>query len=702
MSKSEWRWSSVAILFVFLGAFLWLLPGVHAQEGKSVQDEGLMEARTGAQQKQLKEGEGERNRVYTLGEIEVVAKGEESKNTSIDKVYSDEMRLFDRNNLADTLNLLPGVTLSEAGARNEAMITLRGFDLKRAPIYQDGIPIYVPYDGYPDLARFTTFDLSEVVVSKGFTSVLYGPNTMGGAINMVSRRPVKELEMNVGGGYASGNSYHGFGNVGTNQGKWYLQLGGSYLNQDYFHVSNSFDGVPAQPGDGARRLNSDQTDWKASAKVGYTPNDTDEYAFSYLNQQGEKGVPPYAGTSSTVTQKYWQWPYWDKESFYFNSKTSILDRSYVKTRFFYDIFQNSLNSYDDATYSTMRKPSSFSSNYDDYTCGGSLETGTLLLPYNSLKAAFHFKKDVHREQNAATYPTQRFEDNIFSVGVEDTIDFTDRVYAITGVSYDWLDTLEATDYNSSTRKLSSFPAASTSTWNPQGGVFFKMTDTGTLHGSIAKKSRLPSIKDKYSYRLGTAIPNPDLQAETSVNHELGYQDLLFKGLVLETNLFYSQVDDFILLTAIPDPSKPGKTINQNRNIGGVNLYGAELGLSGKLLESLKGGFNYTWLQYQNQSTRDELTNLPNHKLFAFLQYFTPLTGLSVLGSTEFNADRFSSSDGVRVADQYVLFNAKAIYECYKGYSIEGGINNIADEDYALDEGYLLAGRTFFVNLRYTY
>ena len=698
MTKFEWRKRAMATLLALLGTFFWVLPGVYAQAEKS----GPVETGASAQQKQATESEEAKNRVYTLGEIEVVGKGEESKNTSIDKVYYDEMRLFDRNNLADTLNLLPGVTLSEAGRRNEMMIYLRGFDLKHVPIYQDGIPIYVPYDGYPDLGRFTTFDLSEVVVSKGFTSVLYGPNTMGGAINMVSRRPVKEIEMNLGTGYASGNSYHGFGNIGTNQGKWYLQVGGSYLNQDYFRVSNDLEATSVQPGDGGRRVNSYQTDWKASAKVGYTPNDSDEYAFSYINQQGEKGSPPYAGYDSREAVKYWQWPYWNKESFYFNSKTSILDKSYVKTRLFYDKFENSLNSYDDATYSTMLLKSSFASNYDDYTYGGSLETGTLLLPYNSLKAAFHFKKDVHREQNAATYPTQRFEDNIFSVGVEDTIDFAEKVYAITGVSYDWMDTLEASDYNSSTGQLGSFPTASTSVWNPQFGLFFKLTDTGTLHGSIAKKSRLPSMKDKYSYKMGQAIPNPDLQAETSTNYELGYRDLLFKSLVLETNLFYSQVNDFILSATIPNPLNPKKTILQSQNIGRVNQYGMELGLSGKVLESLNAGFNYTLVQYQNQSTTDKLTNLPNHKIFAFLQYFTPLTGLSVLGSAEFNEDRYSSTDGVRVASKYLLFNTKAIYEFYKGISIEGGINNLLDENYAVDEGYPMAGRTFFVNLRYAY
>ena len=54
----------------------------------------------------------------------------------------------------------------------------------------------MPYDGYVDPGRFTTFDLAEVNVTKGYTSLLYGPNAMGGAINLISRKPVK-----LGGGF---------------------------------------------------------------------------------------------------------------------------------------------------------------------------------------------------------------------------------------------------------------------------------------------------------------------------------------------------------------------------------------------------------------------------------------------------------------------------------------------------------------------
>lgn len=670
---------------LLLFQFGWIT-GVWAQEESTSQEE-------------TEEDRGRRNRVFSLGEIEVVGRAEESRNTTIEKVYDDEMRLFDRNDLADAVDLLPGVTLSETGARNEKMVYIRGFDMKHVPIFLDGIPIYVPYDGYPDLSRFNTFDLSEVVVSKGFTSVLYGPNTMGGAINMVSRRPVKEFELNAGAGYASGNTYHGFGNLGSNQGKWYIQAGASYINRDHFSVSDDFSPTIVQ-GNG-ERVNSYQQDWKVNLKVGLTPNETDEYAISYIKQKAEKGSPPYSGTDPSEWVRWWQWPTWDKESIYVNTNTAVYDKSYVKTRVYWDRFDNSLFGYDDETYSTQTFKSSFRSHYDDYTYGGSMEAGTQLLPRNFFKVALHLKDDVHQEHNEGN-PVQRFEDRILSVGLEDTIDLTSKFYSIVGVSYDRLQTVEAQDLDKATGRLPSFPLSVSDAFNPQGGLFYKVTETGTLHASIAAKSRLPSLKDKYSYRFGTTLPNPDLSPERSINYEIGYRDLLFKRLTIEANVFFSDVSDFILFKTIPDPDNPGKNIDQNQNVGNIRQYGVELGVSGQILSCLKGGFNYTHIQYDNQSSTDRLLNIPHNKVFAYLEYFPPLKGLSLVGSVEYNGARYSSTDGVRVAEEYALVNTKAIYEVYKGLSIEGGIYNITDEDYAIDEGYPLEGRNYFVNLRYKF
>ncbi|GAB3973449.1 hypothetical protein GCM10028806_27310 [Spirosoma terrae] len=115
-------------------------------------------------------------RVFSLGEVTVLGRrGVDSTNTA----FSRQIEAFNRLDVGRALNVLPGVTLSSVGARNETMVYVRGFDLRQVPVFIDGIPVYVPYDGYVDLGRFTTFDLAEVNVAKGFSSVTYGPNTLG-------------------------------------------------------------------------------------------------------------------------------------------------------------------------------------------------------------------------------------------------------------------------------------------------------------------------------------------------------------------------------------------------------------------------------------------------------------------------------------------------------------------------------------------
>ncbi len=633
----------------------------------------------------------------------MVAKEEETKNTTVERVYFEEMHLFNRDNVADAVNLLPGVTLNEMGPRNESNVYIRGFDIKHVPIFLDGVPIYVPYDGYPDLARFKTFNLSEITVSKGFTSVLYGPNTMGGAINMITRRPEKEFEVDAGAGYSSGNAYNTWGNFGTNQGKWYLQGGASYVDSDYFDLSNGFTPVKLQ-GPGARD-NSYQRDAQGNIKFGLTPNATDEYAISFMDQHAAKGVPPYTGTDPNDMVRYWKWPYWDVEGVHFNSNTSICDKSYVKTTGFYDTFDNAIDSYDDETYTTMTRKYAFKSFYADSTWGGSVEAGTRELANNLIKVAFHFKDDVHRQwETLPVQPTQRFEDQNYSVGLEDTIDFTSRIYTILGVSYDSVNTTEAQNLLKN-NTLASFKLGNADAWNPQGGIFYKLTDTGTLHFSVAEKSRLPGIKDKFSYRLNQALPNPDLRPEYATNYEFGYKDVLFKKITVEANAFYSGVSNYILLvnTTIPDPYYPGKVYQQNQNVGNVNFYGLELAASGQILPWLKGGMNYTHLQWENESNSLLLTDLPQDKIFAYLQYFTPIKGLSLMASVEYNGDRNSDANyAPSVAQAYTLVNLQAIYEVYNGLTIQAGINNLTDENWSLTEGFPLAGRTFFVNMRYRF
>lgn len=636
--------------------------------------------------------------VFTLGQVVVTPGSSRQLNATLS---ARQLQDFARNDVSKALNLLPGVNLSAVGPRNEAMVYVRGFDLRQTPLLIDGIPVYIPYDGYVDLARFTTFDLAEINVSKGYTSVIYGPNALGGAINLISRRPVKKFELNGASGWLSGG-YRTNVNIGANLGKFYAQAGISKMKRDSFPLSKDFTRTKTE--DGGWRNNSYNMDWKYNIKVGYTPNKRSEYALSYIYQHGEKGTPVYAGgdtlNSLLKSPRYWKWPYWDKRSLYFISNTAIGATQYVKTRFYYDKFKNQLNSYDDATYTTISRPYAFKSIYDDYTVGGIVEYGNSFWKGKDiLKATAQWKQDVHREHNEGE-PVRTMSDNTYTAGLENELKLPHNLTLLTGVSFNRRASIKAQDYNSTTKQVSDFPTNDNNAFNIQGGLKYQPDDNNALTFSVARKTRFATTKDRYSYRLGTAVPSPDLHAEYAVNYDLGYKGNINQRLTIQASLFYSKIYNTILsVNNIKYDSVRHVWQSQLQNTGKSEYLGAEAGLEYLIADDWRAGVNYTFIKRNNLSNPAlHFTDVPKHKFFGFLKYQLH-DRFSIQANTEYDSKRYSSTYGAS-AGSFMLLNTRASLRVISFLSIEAGINNITDRNYSLVEGYPEAGRNYFANIVY--
>jgi iron complex outermembrane receptor protein len=639
-----------------------------------------------SQQIAAQTAENSAGRVFQLGEVTIAQKS----NTDSSEVLSSlKIEKFNRTDLSNALNLLPGVNIANVGPRNESVVYVRGFDLRQVPVFIDGVPVYVPYDGYVDMGRFTTFDLAQINVSKGFASILYGANTMGGAINLISRKPVSKFEINGRAGIFSGDGYRWNVNAGSRLGKFFYQVGASQLKQTSYPLSKDFKHRKYQQTDD--RENAYRDDLKFSVKAGFTPNATDEYVIGYVNQQGEKGTPPYVGDDSKITTRFWKWPKWNKQSLYFISNTAIGINNKVKTRVYYDTFVNSLFSYDDTTYTKQSKGYAFQSFYDDYTLGGNAEFESRALSNNIFRLNVQYKRDVHREHDLGE-PVQSYIDNTLSVGIENTYQILPSLAVVPGVSFNLRNSGEAQEYNATTKELTDFAASKNNAVNAQVGLFWNITSNHSLRGSVARKTRFATIKDRYSYRMGQAIPNPDLGAEVAVNYDLSYTGKIADRLNLQASVFKSDIDDIIQQV---DNVQPGRF--QLQNAGKAKFHGAEAGLDYQMIAGLKLGSNYTYIKRKNKTNPAILfTNVPEHKVFGYVDYSFPKRA-EILVSIEHNSDRNSTSYGTK-AKAYTLVNSKVSVKLYKFISAEAGLNNIFDRNYSLVEGFPEAGRNFFVNL----
>ena len=220
----------------------------------------LVQAAAHAQAPQAGGSEG----VFTLGQISVVEELEQDS-VSDDTVSGEEVWQFNTNTLTEAVKLVPGVSsvFVSNGRRNEGDISVRGFDRWRVPLSIDGIRVYLPADNRLDFNRFLTADLAEVQIRKSYVSVLDGPGAMGGAINLVTRKPTKEFEADfqTGASFGEDASYDGwFGSavVGTKQDNWYLQGSATQIKRQNWSLSRDFvpEGRPKMAGSATARRRS--------------------------------------------------------------------------------------------------------------------------------------------------------------------------------------------------------------------------------------------------------------------------------------------------------------------------------------------------------------------------------------------------------------------------------------------------------------
>ena len=684
-----------------------------------------------------------------------------------DSIDQRTIEIHQATTVAKALEYIPGVEINHiSGKRNEQAFMIRGFSSNgQVPLYLDGIPVYVPYDGYLDLSRFLTSDIAEIQVAKGYSSALTGPNALGGSVNLVTREPLKkyEAEALIGGG--SGNELLSGVHLGTRQKKWFAQGSLDWLQQDYIPLSGNFQYAPGgyvnlgKNGNVPYPLNSHENqssnrDEKWSGRFGWTPNKQDEYVFSYINQKGQKSAPLYQGANPNASfSSYWQWPYWNKNSYYFLSNTGLGDQSSIKTRIFYDQFRNDIAMWDNSTFSTMNSKSSEYSRYNDHTDGASTEFTTRAIHRNLIGASFFFKDDTHRENGY--YPAMKLlspdkvlRDQIFSFGVQDAITLTSRLKATFGFSADYLNGLQTETYNSSSTPTAVVPylcAASPSNtsfagctahyWNnnPQGALTYRLTDSDNVFVTFADRGRFPTLKQRYSSGMGSALPNPDLKAEKARTWNIGYSHIFPRRTFVQAELFRSDLRNAIESALIPDPGAiPGGTrlcpnntagtpsCNQNINIGKETHEGVEFTVRSTPISRLTMDLTYAYLNRtigvatlpSGTTLNGALvlpTGLPKNDAKATLMFRLPHEILAVAtakyqGGIVLQDTTYSSTSVLYrpYAEGFATLDLAWIVPLKNGLSWEAGVKNITDRNYYYNAGYPEEGRNWYTNMRYRF
>ncbi len=591
---------------------------------------------------------------------EILVVGEAPKDLPISTITRLDATTFEKNrpvDLSEGIKFVPGVYVT-AGNKDEYTLKLRGIDSRRIVLLVDGIPVYEPYFSSFDLKTVAAGGIDSLQITKGPSSVLYGPNTLGGIVNVVTRRPSAGSELTLNASYGENNTRSLI--LDTNHQWKRLGFAGTLQYQD----SDGFV-YPDEEVGKSDRMNSDYERTNLNLKFYYTPSDRTEILFNAGLYFSQYGIPPALDTDRP---RYWRFKNWDRYSFNAGGYTAIGSKSTLHFRTFYVQYDNTLLGYRDRSMTDLN----FESTFDNSVYGAYGLLDFRLAPDHAMKTSLTLKKDIARTQDDVGEPWTRYDQGTYSLGVEDHFSFAEKWKLIGGLSLDHLE---------------KFEGGNTSKVNPLVGLRFSPIDPLSLHLSFSRKSKFPSMRSLYSSTSG----NPDLVSEAGNIWEIGFT--YSKDLYITGSMFITRFKDMIDSVRLPDGTR------QFFNIGKAYIDGFEMQLQ-KSLRWMNATVNYTYLSHKNVTDDRPLDALAKHNLnFDWVLFPVRNLRVSFLGLIASSSSWYDSFSG-EILD-IPSFTSLDIVASYRWGIVEPYVKatNVFDQYFYTEPGYPRRGRYFELGIR---
>jgi len=467
------------------------------------------------------------------------------------------LELMRPRDLAEALRYAPGVMVT-VGHKEEYALKLRGVDSRRIALLVDGVPVVEPFFGSFDLKTVSAGGIQALQVTKGPSSVLYGPNTLGGIVNVITRRPTPEPRLALNASYGD-RAARGFG-LDSSYLWGRVGLAGSALYQ-------AADGFSYADASGSRqdRTNSDFERLNLNAKVYYLPSDRAEFMLNVGHYHSVYGMPP----DLYGKPRYWRFKNWDRTAVNAGGFTSLGETSTLRFRAYYVNYFNTMDQFEDEAM-TVRQ---FESTYDNANYGLFALADLPVTGWNVVKTSLSYQKDIARIQDDVNLPWQDFDQETVSLGLENHLRFLEKWQLIGGVSAD---------------RLSKFTGGATTRLNPLLGLKFTPWDALDIRLAYSGKSKFPNMRALYSPSSG----NPDLKSEFARSWELGFT--YNKAFYLAGAVFLNELRNLIDSYRLPSG------LRRFFNIGEARINGFELQAQ-KSWPWVEATVNYTYLDHWNKT-----------------------------------------------------------------------------------------------------
>jgi len=578
-------------------------------------------------------------------------------------------------NLQDVLQFVPGVLIrSRFGAADESQLSIRGsglrnnFHLRGINVLIDGFP-YGNADGFADFESLELLDTKWIEVYKGANALRYGANSLGGAIDLVTKTGYDEGWL----GHRSEAGSFGFlkNHIATGQ------------------VWGPFDGYLAYTDtrlDGYR-VHSEQTRNRANSSIGYLlPGGTTlrfdlGFVHNGENLPGALTREQFEANPkqrNPATAPYNEQRNYDYTRGAFTVRTPIGDGQALEAKI-------QLN------YQDLDHPLSFAViTQDTYSWSTEfryLRAAPLFgLPSRSTVGLQYFgtnQKDnqfVNRGNAQRGAQTRDNINNVYTLGGygEHQIDFTSALTGVLGgrLQYTW-DSVRSR--HPAVTETTDFFGAS-----PKVGFVYRPAPTVQIFGNASRSYEPPLLLE---LTAPGQIPGSldDLQAQKAWQFEVGTRGRLGSRATWDLSIYDVELwDEIQNVNVQPFPGAPF-TIPRYQNIPRSRHTGVEVGFDVRLFEDLlarwglgtagdqlRARASYTWSHFQflNNPTygNNDLPGAPEHFIVAEIRY-DHASGFWIGASME-NVPKgyFVNSTNTNRTSPYALGNVSMGYD-YKPWNL---------------------------------
>jgi vitamin B12 transporter len=240
-----------------------------------------------------------------------------------------------------------------------------------------------------------------------------------------------------------------------------------------------------------------------------------------------------------------------------------------------------------------------------------------------------------------------------------------------------------------------------------GAAFTPNGGTTILRASYDQGYKAPSL-----YQMFSAYGAADLRPEKAKGWEVGVEHGFGEALRVSAVWFQRDTENLIDFAYCPTSGAlpavcyiPGTTTTRfgyYANIANSQARGIELTGSARWNVLFVEG-NYSWIRAEDRSAGSaffgrQLARVPRHLANVEAGVELP-SGLRASVAARYAGETFNSASSTAVLGSYWLIDLRAQWQVAPRLTLQGRIENLADERYETATGYSALGRTLYVGIR---